>query len=230
MSEALAQVDFPSSRQLSSPQLPAWECTVSRDQSHLDMLKSAWILEEIVLKTASSDSVPHIKINGLVLDLARVSLISLQCVSTLTCGLCGHSRFTEIFLQADTDPQYRHHRKAKYFSNMILRSSRVLNNLWKHGNRYPKQWMTPTRLIAGLLWILVTVDGSRRISSIERKWSLDVHTVKFTAEQKRIVSSTRNWVIERIDSNHSVILTCWYFGRRLGRTISSCRCAIIGVP
>ena len=39
------------------------------------MLKSAWILEEIVLKAEPNDSDSYNKINGLILDLARVSHI-----------------------------------------------------------------------------------------------------------------------------------------------------------
>ena len=41
------------------------------------MLKSAWILEEIVLKAEPNDSESYNKINGLILDLARVSHIYL---------------------------------------------------------------------------------------------------------------------------------------------------------
>ena len=63
--------DFPSSRQISSPQVSAWECTASREQAYLDMWKSAWILEEVVL--ASSDIISHNMLDGLILDLARVS-------------------------------------------------------------------------------------------------------------------------------------------------------------
>ncbi|CAF9925026.1 MAG: hypothetical protein HETSPECPRED_005725 [Heterodermia speciosa] len=70
VSEALP-VDSPSSRDVSSSQLPTWESTVSHDQAHLDKLKSAWILEEVVLKAPSSDNVSRNKIKGLVLDLAR---------------------------------------------------------------------------------------------------------------------------------------------------------------
>ena len=62
---------------MSSSQLPTWESTVSHDQAYLDKLKSAWILEEVVLRAPPSDSVSRNQINGLVLDLARVSHISL---------------------------------------------------------------------------------------------------------------------------------------------------------
>ena len=132
------------------------------------MLKSAWILEEIVLKSPWNDSVSHSKLNGLVLDLARFSRISLRGIFTLTSGLRGHSRFTQIFLQAGIGLQSRRHRTATHSSDLTLGSSRVSSSLWRHGRIYPKQWMILTRPIAGLLWILETADGIRRTSSTER--------------------------------------------------------------
>lgn len=47
-----------------------WQCTVSAEQAHIDLLKSSWILEEIVLAGAADEDLSYISIQKMIKDLS----------------------------------------------------------------------------------------------------------------------------------------------------------------
>lgn len=81
-----------------------WQSTVSEEQASLDLLKSCWIFEEIILKERDSESFSYVSIQKLATDLMRNIDMDLQenqtsVMAVSTAGNSGLERLNRSLLE-----------------------------------------------------------------------------------------------------------------------------------